>query len=256
MLTLSTNPATLFDAPIQGCTAFDTSHYELTGFGPIPITQASGQTTNPPVTGGSTVASNTGPLAHVYTGTARTLQSSIGGQNNAVGAPQADLDYTVEFTNAPLELLPGGNFGVLNDQLTCNDDDAGPAGWVDATNAAALSVFDADGNGDFEGITRARVRITQRFPWAQGPAGLDDSYNGFQAFFQARVLSDLAVQTVNQELFAVQSHSYGDLGPNGVPDNVAMIGAAPGTCRPCSTVQWQATGNDLATPTGLSLIHI
>ena len=255
VLALSTSPANIWDAPIQGCTAFDTTHYNLVAFGDIPITQTdgTGANTNPTVTGGTTVQPNTGPLAHVYTGAARTLQSALGGQQNAVGGYLAGLDYTVEFTDAPLEILTGGaNFGVNNDELTCNDDDAGPSGWVDATNAAGLAVFNTDGDPTtFDGITRARVRITQRFPWAEGPDGAQDFYKGFQAFFQAMVKTDLGVQTVNQELFALQSHSFGDLGANGVPDLVPFVGSTLAVnCRPYSQAQWQATGNDLTSTTG------
>ena len=255
VLALSTSAANIWDAPIQGCTAFDTTHYNLVAFGDIPITQTdgTGANTNPTVTGGTTVQSNTGPLAHVYTGAARSLQSALGGQQNAVGGFLAGLDYTVEFTDAPLEILTGGaNFGVNNDELTCNDDDAGPSGWVDATNAAGLAVFNTDGDPTtFDGITRARVRITQRFPWAEGPDGAQDFYKGFQAFFQAMVKTDLGVQTVNQELFALQSHSFGDLGANGVPDLVPFVGSTLAVnCRPYSQAQWQATGNDLVSTTG------
>ena len=261
VLTLSTSTESPYDAPIQGCTAFDTSHYQLTGFGQIPITQTdgTGPGVNPTVIGGTSVSSNTGPLAHVYTGLARATRADVGGQFIAVGGTRAGIPFTVEFTDAPLQLLPGGNFGVLNDQLTCNDDDAGPSGWIDATEAAALTAaFDQNGDGNFEGITRARVRITERFPWALGPGpGLNDLTTGFAAYFQARVLSDLAVQTVNQELFALQSHSFGDLGPNGVPDGIPFIGGTvpdvaglPNQCVPYSNPQWQATGNDLQTTTG------
>ena len=255
VLTASNSPDNIWDAPIQGCTAFDTTHYNLVAFGDIPVTQTDGAANiNPPVTGGSIVQSNTGPLAHVYTGSARSLQAALAGQQNAVGGNLAGLDYTVEFTDAPLELLPGGNFGVNNDELTCNDSDAGASGWVDATDVAGLAVFNTDGDPTtFDGITRARVRITQRFPWTQGPNGVDETYNGFQAFFQAMVKADLAVQTVNQELFALQSHSFGELGPDGVPDLQVFEGSTlPVNCRPYQPAQWIATGssNDVESTTG------
>ena len=251
VLTAVTNPDNTYDARIQGCTAFDTSHYNLSAFGDIPVTQ-----TEPlaalntfDVVGGYTTTANTGPLAHVYTGASNSFWYAGRGQHNAVGGLKAGLDYTVEFTNAPLQLV-GGAFGVENDELTCNDNDAGAAGWVNATGD--LSGFDADGDGLYEGITRARVRITENFPWVAHPDGTlsDNTYTGFQAFFQASVLTDLDVQTQDQELFALQSHSFGDLGANGLPNLVPGVGESPRHCSPYSVEQWEANGNVRETTTG------
>ena len=159
-----------------------------------------------------------------------------------------DSPYVVEFTDAP-HVTVGNSFGVGNDQLTCAGSDAGPSGWVDATGD--LSVFDTatPGDGVYEGITRARVRVTDNFAWAPGQLP-DTNYTGFQAFFQVEVKADLAVQTVDQELFAVQSHSYGDLGPNDVPDLIPHAGRAPEDCQPYSVAQWEANGNIDDTITG------
>ena len=248
----SSTAETLFDAPISGCTAFDTTHYNISGFGSIPVTQtdATARSNNPVVAGGYSTTSNTGPLAHVYTGSADSFWPAFRGQHNAVGGFQAGLPYTVEFTDAPLELV-GTSFGVIDDGLTCNDDDAGPSGWVDATDVAGLAAFDTltPGDGVYEGITRARVRITDRFPWVE--LANDSRYTGFQAFFQATVKADLAVQTVDQELFALQSHSFGEVGANGTPDFVPFAGSpALDSCQPYSRVQWEANGNPRETATG------
>ena len=244
---------TNYAAPISGCTAFDTTHYNISGFGSIPVTQtdAAPAANSPVVAGGYATTSNTGPLAHVYTGAATSFWPATRGQHNAVGGVKAGLPYTVEFTDAPLELI-GSSFGVIDDGLTCNDDDAGPSGWVDATDVAGLAAFDTltPGDGVFEGITRARVRITESFPWAaQLPT--QNTFTGFQAFFQATVKADLAVQTVDQELFALQSHSFGEVGANGTPDFVPFAGSpALNSCQPYVAAQWEANGNARATATG------
>ena len=252
VLTAATAAGNTYDAPIQGCTAFDTTHYNLTAFGDIPVTQTepfAGLNTFA-VAGGYTTQSNAGPLAHVYTGSANSMWPAGRGQHNAVGGFKTDLGFTVEFTDAPLQLV-GTAFGVNDDELTCLDSDAGPSGWVDATDAAALAVFDtaAPGDGIYEGITRARVRITDRFVWLRNST--DDTFTGFQAFFQAAVKTDLAVQTVNQELFALQSHSFGDLGADGLPDLVPFVGSASlGHCAPYVRSQWELNGNLRETSTG------
>ena len=252
VLTAATNVANTYDAPIQGCTAFDTTHYNISDFGSIPVTQTepfAGLNTFA-VAGGYSTTSNTGPLAHVYTGSANSFWPAGRGQHNAVGGFKAGLGYTVEFTDAPLQLV-GTAFGVNEDELTCLDSDAGSSGWVDATDVAGLAAFDtvAPGDGIYEGITRARVRITDRFAWLRDAT--DDTYTGFQAYFQATVKADLAVQTVNQELFALQSHSFGDLGADGLPDLVPLNGGASlGHCAPYSTVQWELNGNLRDTSTG------
>ena len=249
VLTNSTAPTSLFDAPIHGCTAFDTTHYNLVEFGNIPVTITDGVGGNAPaVTGGYNTTSNTGPLAHVYTGSANSFWNAFRGQHNAVGGEKAGLPYVVEFTDAP-HVTVGSSFGVGNDGLTCAGSDAGPSGWVDATGD--LSVFDTatPGDGVYEGITRARVRVTDNFSWAPGQLP-DTNYTGFQAFFQVEVKADLAVQTADQELFAVQSHSYGDLGPDDVPDLIPHAGEAPGDCQPYSVAQWETNGNIDDTSTG------
>ena len=253
VLTAGTADGLTWDAPIQGCTAFDTTHYNITAFGSIPVTQ-----TEPfaglnafATVGGYSTTSNTGPLAHVYTGAANSMWPAGRGQHNAVGGLKAGLDYTVEFTDAPLELV-GTSFGVIDDGLTCSDSDAGSSGWVDATDVARLAVFDTatPGDGIYEGITRARVRITERFPWLRA-APLENNFTGFQAFFQAAVKADLSVQTVDQELFALQSHAFGDIGADGNSDFVPFIGSAPlNSCQPYVVAQWEANGNPRATATG------
>ena len=251
VLALATAPTNTWDAPIQGCTAFDTTHYVLTEFADIPVTQTVpfAAANNPAAAGGYTTTSNTGPLAHVYTGAASSLYHAFRGQHSAVGGVRSGLEYTVEFTDAPLQLV-GAQFGVNDDELTCNDSDAGSSGWVDA--AGDLSVFDTVDSGDglYEGITRARVRITERFPWL-GNQEAGNAYTGFQAYFQAAVKTDLSVQTVDQELFALQSHSFGDLGADGVPDLVPFIGSPSlEHCAPYSTAQWETTGNMRESSTG------
>ena len=249
VLTASTAPTSLWDAPIHGCTAFDTTHYYLTEFGNIPVTVVDGVNGNTPaVTGGYSTTSNTGPLAHVYTGSANSMWNGSRGQLNAVGGEKEGLPYVVEFTNAPLATV-GTSFGAVDDGLTCGASDAGTLGWVDATGD--LSMFDMDGDGLYEGITRARVRVTENFPWAPGDLP-NTNFTGFQAFFQVEVKADLAVQTVNQELFAVQSHSYGELDPvTEVPDLVPYEGQAPeGDCQPYVVSQWEANGNNDDTATG------
>ena len=249
----SGSPGTLFDAPISGCTAFDTTHYNISAFGSIPVTQTDTTPRGNAVTvaGGYSITSNAGPLAHVYTGAASSFWPAFRGQHNAVGGIKQGLPFTVEFTNAPLELV-GTSFGVLDDELTCNDSDAGSAGWVDATDVAGLAAFDTltPGDGIYEGITRARVRITDRFAW-EALLAVDNQYTGFQAFFQATVKADLAVQTVDQELFALQSHAFGEVGADGASDFVPFIGSAPlNSCQPYNAAQWEANGNARATPTG------
>ena len=249
VLTASSAPTSLWDAPIHGCTAFDTTHYNLTEFGNIPVTVVDGVNANTPaVTGGYSTTSNTGPLAHVYTGSATSMWNGSRGQLNAVGGEKEGLPYVVEFTNAPLATV-GTSFGAVDDGLTCGASDAGTLGWVDATGD--LSMFDMDGDGLYEGITRARIRVTESFPWAPGDLP-DTNFTGFQAFFQVEVKADLAVQTVNQELFAVQSHSYGELDPvTEVPDLVPYAGQAPeGDCQPYVVSQWEANGNNDDTATG------
>ena len=255
VLTASTAPTSLFDAPIHGCTAFDTSHYYLSAFGDIPVsvTEPFANANTPAIVGGYSTPSNTGPLAHVYTGSAQSMWNASRGQFNAVGGGKAGLSYTVEFTDAPIVTV-GTAFGVEDDQLTCRDSDAGSSGWVDATTGD-LSVFDTatPGDGVYEGITRARVRITEHFPWAPGEED-NSNFTGFQAFFQASVKTDLAVQTVDQELFVAQSHSYGDLGPDGVPDLRQFPGQpaaqVPADCQPYVVAQWEANGNNDETDTG------
>ena len=247
------SPGTLFDAPISGCTAFDTTHYNISAFGSIPVTQTDTTPRGNAVTvaGGYSITSNAGPLAHVYTGAASSFWPAFRGQHNAVGGIKQGLPFTVEFTNAPLELV-GTSFGVLDDELTCNDSDAGSAGWVDATDVAGLAAFDTltPGDGIYEGITRARVRITDRFAW-EALLAVDNQFTGFQAFFQATVKADLAVQTVDQELFALQSHAFGEVGADGASDFVPFIGSAPlNSCQPYNAAQWEANGNARATPTG------
>ena len=69
-------------------------------------------------------------------------------------------------------------------------------------------LFDPDGDGLYQNITRVRVRSTEATDAQQsqdsfgGNAGLGQSL-----FLQARVLQDLNVNTDNQELFAFTSHT-------------------------------------------------
>ncbi len=226
-------------APIHGCYAFDTTHYALAEFAPIPVTQTLAGAT----VAGSTVASNEGPLAHAYAGTSADRGLAIGGA-------LADVDVIVEFTNAPLSThTPSSpSFGANNDEVTCAEIDAGSSGWVSSTDVAGLAQFDTvnPGDGLYEGITRARVR-TESFSWESVDA--DSDFHGFHTFFQIAVKTDLAVQTVDQELFALAGYSFGELDADGVPDLRPAPGADPTDCRPLHGT-WNLSGNDDATTTG------
>lgn len=250
------NTGTTYNAPIHGCTAFDTTHYNISAYdAPIVVTEIDGSSTGNGnvVQGGYSIPANAGPLAHVVTGTeARSMYNTWRGQLTALGGDE--LPFRVQFTDAPILDIDGmGKFGVDQDQLTCNNDDVGDSGvWVDSDDLAGLAQFDTvnPGDGIYEGITRARVSITENFPWES--TSNENVYSGFKAYFQATVKTDLAVQTVAQELFAVQSHSFGALGANGVPDLVRFPGDTnpTQTCQPYSTAQWQANLNPVATDTG------
>ncbi len=266
--TNSTALTSLYDAPISGCFAFDPAHYVLTEMpAAIPVTKIAGavNTQRPhQVTGGYTTPSNAGPLAHVVTGEAQGATGDYhAGQQSAFGGDVGPYSFTVEFTDAPVHYHSGSSFGVEHDGLTCDNADAGPSGWVDASDAAALAAtFDADGDREYEGITKARVRITQRFSWADGPNDYDNRH-GFRVWFQAKVRSDVGVSNNDSELMALASHTFGDVDPvTGASDMVPYIGAAPTHCLPWGQWSWTrlpttadpntdpAAWNDLATTTG------
>ncbi len=248
---------TLFDAPISGCVAFDTAHYTIKEYGPIDVAITPGvDTNNPPITGGYTLpGSNTGILAHVETGAAGSYSGWRAGQRLGLG--DLDYPYTVEFTDAPVQYHSGASFGADEDQITCDNGDAGDAGWVDATDTAGLAVFDTvdPGDGLYEGITKARIRITEPFSWERTANG--DKYHGIRALFQAEVKADLSVNTVNQELHAMMSHTFGEVDPATGVSNMLPYDGFTSTnplsfdnCRPYSTGRWEANGNQVQTSTG------
>ncbi len=251
------NSGTQFDAPISGCIAFDTAHYALKAYDPIDILTTNGASltsNNPPIDGGYTVTSNAGPLAHVETGRANDNYTQSH-QHTAIGG--LDYPYTVEFTDAPVQYHSGASFGADEDQVTCDNNDAGDAGWVDATDTAGLAVFDTVNTGDglYEGITKARIRITEPFSWERTTQ--NSAYHGMRAFFQAEVKTDLAVNTVDQELHVMMSHTYGEVDPaTGVSNMYPYASYDPAlpifttACRPDSSVHWSANGNDVYTTTG------
>lgn len=254
---------------LHGCTAFDTTHYELIPMPTaIPVSRVADNTffnVSSPTLSQTSVAPNSGPLAHAIYGHIT---------NGILDDP--DVDVIMEFTNAPLSrpvvaTRPGGvapaadTFGVDNDGVTCNESDAGPAGWVSATADPAVlaATFDLDSNGTFEGITRARYRTTERVEWGNyagfGPNAFNNRLSGIQAYFQALVKADDTVQVVNSELFALQSHAFGDfVAPVGdptdlVPNSELFPGQAPALadCRPFNDGEWALAGaNDVNTTTG------
>ncbi len=265
VLTNSSASTSLWDAPISGCFAFDPAHYELSALPTaIPVTQTSGSTDrNPPVTGSYTVAPNAGPLAHVVTGEGWSANDSRGGQLEALGGDRGPYAFTVEFTDAPVHYHSGASFGVEHDGLTCDNADAGPSGWIDANDAAALvTAFDSNGDGNYEGITKARVRITERFSWARFDDDATKSKHGFKIWFEATVKSDVMINNNNSELMALASHTFGDVDPvTGASDMVPYIGHPATHCSPYGQRSWTriagptpvtdpSAWNDLATTTG------
>ncbi len=263
---------TPLDAPIHGCFAFDTTHYNLVTAPasiPVAIQPASiGINRNSSATvGGTTAARNAGPVAHVLTGYAQSNRGPTG----AFGGPE--FPFTIEFTDAPLQIHPnpsdphpvGGTagtartpFGAGTDGLTCADADAGPSGWVDGKDAAAMATFDtaSPGDGVFEGITRARISIPDGLSWeSHAVNGVKQIYHGFRALFAARVKTDLTLQKVDSELFVMGSHSYGDpvLDADGALLRYDLVGYEGDTqvdhCRPWGGSKWTDT-NDLFTSTG------
>ncbi len=268
VITNSSVDNSLWDAPISGCFAFDPAHYEITELPTsIPVTQVAGDQTwgnNNTVTGAYGTAPNAGPLAHVVTGEGHGSHAAWRGQHSALGGDAGPYAFTVEFTDAPVHYHSGSSFGVENDALTCDNADAGPSGWVDAEDFATLaSAFDPDGDGNYQGVTKARVRITERFSWSRpAGAGTEQSKHGFHVFFNARVKSDIAVNNNNSELMALASHAFGDVDPaTGASDFVPYIGASPTHCSPYSQRSWTripdptpvtdpSAHNDIQTTTG------
>ena len=250
---------------IYGCTALDNTHYDLVPFGDIQVTELVPETAPNSnnlanVVSVASETSNSGILAHAYYG------AVSGGNGAAINLPIfPDPDGIVpiiEFTNAPLQTINGlgtGSFGVADDGLTCNDADAGPAGWIAADDPNLATAFDTDSDGRFEGITRMRVRtsVPVEFGNYRGistPNVFQSRTSGLQVFLQAQVKTDINAQAVAQELFALQSYAYGMIDPlTGAPNLEIFPGdtTAPDSCRPLNGGVWTAnTNTDFESATG------
>ncbi len=241
-----------WDALMHGCVAFDTTHYELVALpAPLDVLQSVGATStvfnNPDAStiGAYTMPANAGPLAHVETGATNARYAYNNGTQ--LSFDEEDFAFTVEFTDAPV-LGGAAPFGAASDAITCDTADAGPSGWVSSTSD--LSGFDPNGDGLYEGITRARITAD---PVDWDGVDEDSRHRGFNAFFNVRVKADLTDQRVNQELWTAISHSYGDRDPvTGTPDLILSPTwpAATQTCVGWSWLVWTSQGNDIATDTG------
>ena len=234
---------------LHGCAAFDTEHYSLTSLPPSITVREGTSPKNGGVwsfvpTGAHTVAPNAGPLAYVDArsgGGAEEGPASHFFISSDFTTP--DLPFVLEYTDAPILRHSGSSFGAGFDGVTCNDADAGPSGWVDASTGD-LSVFDTVNPGDdvFEGITRVRMSV---------PDGPTDGFSLATAYFHAKVKTDLNAQTNDQELHAMASHALGEFDALGVPDFRPYPGSATTyDCEAFNDAQWIANGNDLATATG------
>jgi len=249
-----------FFDPIAGCMGFDNSHYNLTDL-PSQITVSESDQTardaifDPVISSTRTIAPSDG-LAHVLTGEQRTIFMF---ENTVASLALKDVDYVLEFSNQPLPRNAAGVASVADDALTCNDADSGTSGWISARNNAAQvsALFDSDGDGLYEGITRARVRVLDRdVDWAgsfwQNSAFPPDrggpiAGQTLHVFLQARVLDDVNVNTDNQELFAFASHAYEPAST--IPDP-ASYNATTTECIPSNQPVWMEQGNNLTPTTG------
>ncbi|MEM7532785.1 MAG: SdrD B-like domain-containing protein [Chloroflexota bacterium] len=210
--------------PLSGCMAFDTTHYNITDLpSAIDIKKLMDSPSNYAATdrvinvmSSRTVAPSDGPAVHVLTGhqIGGGPGSSIGVSGTALvgSAIYGDsLNYGIEITNAAIPTV-GGSTGIDYDGLSCNDADAGSLGWVaasDLSNPATAALFDPDGDGLYQNITRARVRLTDSIiPYEH------DFHQGIVAHFGAQVLTDIVAQRDEQELFAFASHAMGDWDPS------------------------------------------
>ncbi|MFV0260006.1 MAG: SdrD B-like domain-containing protein [Acidimicrobiales bacterium] len=210
--------------PFHGCLALDTRHYELVPFGSITQATMTDEDHVPwfwyddPASITSTISSSDGAYAHVLTGTdsftkGSTLATQFWPMSGAVtGDP---LPYVVEFGLGNPIYNGAQNFTIAEDTVTCNDGDA--TQWVDARTASDAQVAAA---------TRVRVRRTTSYPWKGAVDNrLDSGWRTYHydpgpsvsLFLQARVKSDLNVQTEGSELFVWASRGIG-----------AWTGGAPG----------------------------
>ncbi|MEM7537447.1 MAG: SdrD B-like domain-containing protein [Chloroflexota bacterium] len=202
---------------------------------------------------------NYGALVYGHNGYT-AYNNGIWGGNHGYNTNEG-FPFIVEFTNAPLQTATnvGGSttFGAEHDGVTCNNSDAGAAGWVDGLNGD-LSVFDTvnPGDGIYEGITRARWRVAQRVYWGQSRKAEYTWDGNFrqEVYFQAQVKQDINIQVDDSELFALMGHAYGDIDAGtGQPDFALYEGHNPGpapNCRPHESSDWILSTNTVTTTTG------
>ena len=239
------------------CIAVDTEHYNLIDLpSAIPVRQHDRAGT----TAGFTSVAPSDGIAHVSQG---DRMSAFLGGDGAAGVPVmyyagGELEgwpYVIEVTNGPVATgLDGASHtgtGIAEDGLTCNGDDAGTLGWVDASgDLSDFDVVDADGNpgsdGLYEEITRIRVR-------ALDTIFLDRNENfdaisesvGWHVYLQAQVLRDLDDNGNGQELFAFTSHTWEEntLTWDGTGD--VVLNSKDGHCHPDgSLAQWDVSDPD------------
>ena len=237
---------------IHGCAAFDDTHYNLVaidsnGAG-IPLTVLDD---NEALVSQTIVAANAGPLAHVLIGPTDIRSHRHVGVLRAITS-EPSANFTLEFGNPTVPNNGTGIFGFDYDQLTCNDSDGGD-GWISSDDPIALAAaFDPDGDGVYEGITRARISTDEPITWGDF-RGTGDEIHSLRVFFQVQVKTDLFATPNNTELFTGFGHSYGDVDANGQPDLDA--GDNIGSCRPINinagySSNWISNGNDFNSTTG------
>ncbi len=252
---------------LHSCTAIDTTHLQLVPLpSSFPVTEIHvpdvaserwGRPTAADTSTTSTGAPNAGPLATAIAGPAKytfhdgrmAKPNATFGANNPSGFVDGvaqTTPFVVEFAHAGSGYhaaqgltsggdpsgVPTGTVGsnVGAGGVTCNDGDADASGWVAGTGD--LSVFDADGDGRYEGIDLVRVRTLEPIAW--------NEVGGVVVHLQAQVGASPVAHPNGSEIYIHSSRAFGPW----VGGQPQMDGSCMNTMD--SSLTLPAVGDDLS----------
>ena len=219
-LTSQHTTAANLTAPIHSCVHFDNTHANLVA---LPATfpvfdTGTGQGINNSSVGGYTDSPSHGLANVIVSERARFIGNFAG--NPLIGIDQLPDSYAVvEFATsvAPIRQIDTPTTvatpaAIVEDGITCNNDDAVGGTWINSNDAAALATaFDPDGDGRYQGIDRMRIRMVDESYWDF--AGVSNRGLTLEASVQLQVLDDVAVDVAGSEIFSYASRGAGEWDP-------------------------------------------